>query len=174
MAYGPAMQNASTDPHDTYCGWSTIRYGVGETLFKFDNEMNVQPWLAESYEQMDDYTLKIHLRDDITFSNGKKLTGEAVKACLEDLIKRNDRAPHDLKIDQITADGQTVTIHSSEKVPAMIHYLADPYGAIIDMEAGIKDRIAVGTGPYVAIKVTDQGMELKKNEQYWGHKAKIR
>ena len=168
MAYGPAMQNASTDPHDTYCGWSTIRYGVGETLFKFDNEMNVQPWLAESYEQMDEHTLKIHLHDDITFSNGKKVTGEAVKACLEDLIQRNDRAPHDLKIDQITADGQTVIIHSSEKVPAMIHYLADPYGAIIDMEAGIKDRIAVGTGPYVAIKVTDQGMELKKNEQYWG------
>ena len=53
MAYGPAMQNASTDPHDTYCGWSTVRYGVGETLFKFDNEMNVQPWLAESYEQVD-------------------------------------------------------------------------------------------------------------------------
>ena len=38
MAYGPAMQNASTDPHDTYCGWSTVRYGVGETLFKFDKE----------------------------------------------------------------------------------------------------------------------------------------
>ena len=36
------------------------------------------------------------------------------------------------------------------------------------MEAGIKDRIAVGTGPYVAVKVTDQGMELKKNDQYWG------
>lgn len=168
MAYGPAMQNASTDPHDTYCGWSTIRYGVGETLFKFDNEMNVQPWLAESYEQIDDHTLKIKLRDNITFSNGKKVTGDAVKACLEDLIKRNDRAPHDLKIDQITADGQTVTIHSSEKVPALIHYLADPYSAIIDMEAGIKDRIAIGTGPYVAVKVTDQGMELKKNDQYWG------
>ena len=104
----------------------------------------------------------------LPFPTEKKLTGEAVKACLEDLIKRNDRAPHDLKIDQITADGQTVIIHSSEKVPAMIHYLADPYGAIIDMEACIKDRIAVGTGPYVAIKVTDQGMELKKNEQYWG------
>lgn len=72
MAYGPAMQNASTDPHDTYCGWSTVRYGVGETLFKFDKEMNVQPWLAESYTQVDDHTLKLKLRDDITFSNGKK------------------------------------------------------------------------------------------------------
>lgn len=71
MAYGPAMQNASTDPHDTYCGWSTVRYGVGETLFKFDKEMNVQPWLAESYTQVDDHTLKLKLRDDITFPTEK-------------------------------------------------------------------------------------------------------
>ncbi len=168
MAYGPAMQNASTDPHDTYCGWSAVRYGVGETLFKFDNNMDVQPWLAESYKQIDDNTVEIKLKENITFSNGKKVTGAAVKACLEDLIKRNDRAPHDLKIDTITADGQTVTIRAKEKVPALINYLADPYGAIIDMEAGVKDRIAVGTGPYVAVKVTDQGVELKKNENYWG------
>lgn len=53
-------------------------------------------------------------------------------------------------------------------MPALIYYLADPYGAIIDMKAGIQDRIAVGTGPYVAIKVDDRGLELKKNENYWG------
>ena len=27
-AYGPAMQNAGTNPHDSYCGWSTVRYGL--------------------------------------------------------------------------------------------------------------------------------------------------
>lgn len=168
MAYGPAMQNAGLDPHDSYCGWSAVRYGVGETLFKFDQNMHVQPWVAESYKQMDDYTLEIRIRDTVTFSNGKPVTGEAVKKCLEDLMKRHDRAPHDLKIDRITAEGQKVTIHSKEKVPALINYLADPYGAIIDVDAGIKNRIAVGTGPYVAVHVDDKGIELKKNEKYWG------
>jgi peptide/nickel transport system substrate-binding protein len=168
MAYGPAMQNASLDPHEAYSGWSAVRYGVGETLFKFDQNMHVQPWLAESYKQIDDYTLEIKLRDNITFSNGKKVTGEAVKACFEDLLKRHDRAPHDLKIDRIAADGQKVTIHAREKVPALINYLADPYSAIIDMEAGIKERIAVGTGPYAAVRVDDEGVELKKNAGYWG------
>lgn len=168
MAYGPAMQNASTDPHDTYCGWSTVRYGVGETLFKFDDQMGLRPWLARSYEQVDDYTIKIKLRDDVVFSNGKKMTGEAVKACLEDLLARNDRAPHDLKIDAMTADGQTLTIRSHEKMPDFINYLADPYSAIIDVDAGIHDRIAIGTGPYKAVRVDDQGLHLVKNENYWG------
>jgi peptide/nickel transport system substrate-binding protein len=168
MAYGPAMQNAGMDPHDSYCGWSTVRYGVGETLFKFDQNMHVEPWVAESYRQLNDHTLEIKIRDNVTFSNGKKVTGEAVKKCFDDLVKRHDRAPHDLKVDHITADGQTVTIYSREKVPALVNYLADPYGAIIDMDAGIKDRIVVGTGPYMAVHVDDKGVELKKNENYWG------
>ena len=36
------------------------------------------------------------------------------------------------------------------------------------MTAGEKDRIVVGTGPYVAEKVTDTEIDLKKNAHYWG------
>ncbi len=174
MAYGVAMENAGTNPHVSYTGWSTIRYGIGETLFRFNEQMEPVPWLAENYEQVDEYTIRIRLRDDILFSNGKKVTGEAVKACLEDLLEKHDRAPKDLKITSITAEGQIVTIKSLEKVPAMINYLSDPYGVIIDMEAGEKDRIVVGTGPYKAVKVTDTQIDLVKNENYWGQvKPKI-
>lgn len=88
MAYGPAMENVGTNPHDTYVGWSTLRYGIGETLFRFTENMQLEPWLARDYEQLDDYTVKIRLKDNITFSNGKKVTGQAVKACLDDLLER--------------------------------------------------------------------------------------
>ncbi|MBP2631673.1 MAG: oppA3 [Firmicutes bacterium] len=172
-AYGVAMENAGTNPHDTYCGWSTLRYGIGETLFKFNDNMELEPWLAKDFKQIDDYTLQIDLRDDITFSNGKKVTGEAVKACLDDLLAKHDRAPQDLKIRSIQADGQTVIITAKEKVPGLINYLADPYGAIIDMEAGEKDRIVVGTGPYKAEKVTDTEIDLVKNKNYWGTAPKV-
>ncbi|MGP1408260.1 ABC transporter substrate-binding protein, partial [Selenomonas sp.] len=168
MSYGVAMENAGTNPHVSYNGWSTLRYGIGETLFRFNEKMEPVPWLAESFEQVDEYTMKIKLRDDVVFSNGKKMTGEAVKACLEDLVAKHDRAPKNLKLKSITADGQTVTLVSSEKMPTLINALADPYACIIDMEAGEKDRIVVGTGPYVAQKVTDTEMELSKNEKYWG------
>ena len=29
-AYGVAMENAGMDPHESYKGWSTLRYGVGK------------------------------------------------------------------------------------------------------------------------------------------------
>ena len=167
IAYGVAMENVGTNPHESYSGWSTLRYGIGETLFKFNEHMELEPWLAESFEQVDDFTIKIKIKDAATFSNGKKVDGAAVKACLEDLITKHDRAPRDLKISAIEADGQFVTIKSAEKMPALLNYLSDPYGCIIDVAAGVKDNIVVGTGPYVAVKVTDTQVDLIKNENYW-------
>ncbi|MBR2214988.1 MAG: ABC transporter substrate-binding protein [Selenomonadaceae bacterium] len=168
VAYGVAMENAGTNPHTSYSGWSTIRYGIGETLFKFNEKMELVPWIAKDFQQLDDFTLKITLKDNVTFSNGKKVTGEAVKVCLEDLLAKHDRAPKDLKIESITADGQSITIKSTEKTPALLNYLSDPYGSIIDMEAGESERIVIGTGPYKAVKVTDTQIDLVKNENYWG------
>lgn len=173
-AYGTAMENAGLNPHDTYCGWSAVRYGVGETLFRFDNNMKLEPWLATSYEQIDEFTVKINLRDDVSFTSGRKMTGEAVKACLEHLITNHDRAPEDLKIESITAEGQSVTIRSTEKVPAFVNYLCDPYGAIIDMEAGItEDHNVSGTGPYIAEQVSETEITLKANKQYWGGEPNV-
>ena len=168
MAYGPAMETTSTDPHNSYDGWAAIRYGVGETLFKFNENMQLEPWVAEKFEQLDESTIRVTIKDNVVFSNGKKVTGAAVKACLEDLLARHDRAPKDLRIASIAADGQEVIIHSTEKMPALLNYLSDPYGCIIDVEAGIHDGIAIGTGPYKAVKVTDTQVDLVKNENYWG------
>lgn len=103
-AYGVEMGNTGLNPHDNYSGWSAVRYGVGETLFKFTENMELEPWLAESYEQVDEYTVKITLKDNIMFSSGRKMDGQAVKECLEDLVAVHDRAPGDLKIKEIAAD----------------------------------------------------------------------
>jgi len=172
-AYGPEMGNAGLNPHDNYSGWSTVRYGVGETLFKFTGAMELEPWLAAGYEQIDEYTLKIDLRDDVNFSSGRKMDGNAVKECLENLIAVHDRAPGDLMVKEIRADGQSITIVSEEKVPALLNYLSDPYGAIIDMEYGVtKDNNVAGTGPFIAEKVTDSEINLVKNADYWGGEVK--
>lgn len=168
IAYGVAMENVGTNPHESYSGWSTIRYGIGETLFKFNEHMELEPWLAESFEQVDDFTVKIKINDAATFSNGKKVDGAAVKKCLEALIANHDRAPRDLKISSIEADGQFVTIKSAEKMPALLNYLSDPYGCIVDVDSGVENGIVVGTGPYKAVKVTDTQIDLVKNENYWG------
>jgi len=174
IAYGPQHNDVGLNPHEGYSGWSTVRYGVGETLFKFDDAMEPRYWLAQSMEHVNAKTLKITLKDNITFSNGRKLDGQAVKECLEDLLKVHDRAPVDLKIAKIDAQGQDVIITTKTPFPALINYLSDPYAAIIDMQAGVTaDKKVIGTGPFIAEKVSDSEIELVKNSKYWEKPVKV-
>lgn len=172
--FGDTTFNAENEepdinPHNTYSGWACIRYGIGETLFHYSDTMEIEPWLATDYERIDEKTWKITLRDQVTFSDGRVMDGEAVKECLDHLVEVHDRARGDLMIDHITADGQTITIVTKEPRPTLLNYLSDPYGCIIDMAAGItQDGIVSGTGPYVAESlVTGEKLDLVKNENYW-------
>lgn len=178
--YGDTTFNAENDeadvnPHNGYAGWACIRYGIGETLFKYSDAMELEPWLATEYENIDENTWKITLQDGVTFTSGRSMDAQAVKECLDDLIAVHQRAAGDLKIKEITADGQILTITTNEPVPALMNYLSDPYGCIIDMEAGVTaDGNVSGTGPYRATKVeTDKGLTLVKNEAYWDGMPKL-
>lgn len=162
-------EESNIDPHSAYCGWACMRYGVGETLMKINDSMELEPWIAEKYEVVDNLTWKITLKDGVCFSNGKACDAEAVKKCLEDLVAVHERAAGDLKIASIDADGLVVTIHTTEECPSLMNYLSEPYGCIIDVDEGVTDNgIVVGTGPYVAVDlVTDDHLNLVKNENYW-------
>ena len=163
------------NPHNGYSGWACIRYGIGENLFRYSDTMELEPWLATEYENTDQNTWKITLREGIQFTSGRSLDAQAVKECLEHLVEVHERARGNLKIQEITAEGMTITIKTTEPVPALMNYLADPYGCIIDMEAGITEEGNVsGTGPYMATEVvTDQGLTLTKNENYWNGTPKL-
>ena len=165
--YGVEMDDAGMDPHEAYSGWSCVRYGVGETLFRFSDEMEPEPWLAESYEFTDETHCVIELREGVRFSSGRDLDAEAVKECLEDLVAVHERAAEDLKIASIEAEGTTLTIETSEPKPALINYLSDPYGAIVDMQAEVGEGDSAGTGPYIATSISDTEVSLTKNEDYW-------
>ena len=165
----------TVDPHRTYNGWACIRYGIGETLVHYTDTMELEPWLAESWENDGNLTWTIVLRDGVTFSSGRVMDGEAVKQCLEHLLAVHDRAPSDLMIDSIEADGQILTIRTTEPLPALMNYLGDPYGCIIDVDASDFDAgVAVGTGPYVVKEmVTDDHLTLVRNENYWNGEPRL-
>lgn len=172
-AYGPAMENAGLNPHEAYQGWSAVRYGVAETLVRFNDAMEVKPWLADSWQFVDAHTVKLHIRDKVTFSNGKPLTAEAVKANFEELLAVHDRAPKDLGIQSMVADGQNLTIQSSNPATVLLTYLADPYSAIIDVSEKPKDGLYVGTGPFKATNITEKSVSLVRNDSYWDGKPKL-
>lgn len=172
--FNSSNEEADVDPHNAYSGWACIRYGIGETLVRYSDDMKVEPWLAVKWENTDDTSWKITLRDHVSFSDGRKMDAEAVKECLEHLISVHDRAPSDLKISSMEADGQILTIHTREANPALMNYLGDPYACIIDVKAGSSHGIVVGTGPYIATEIkADESLTLKKNTAYWDGQPKL-
>ncbi len=168
--YSVEMDDAGLNPHSAYSGWSAVRYGVGETLFRFSDSMEPEPWLATSYEFLDETHCRIVLRTDVSFTSGRYMDAVSVKECLDGLLSTHDRAPSDTKIVDIEADqdANAITIETSEPVPSLINCLCDPYAAIIDMQVGVTaDGNVCGTGPYMAQSVSDTQIVLVKNESYW-------
>ncbi|NMA69655.1 MAG: ABC transporter substrate-binding protein [Desulfitobacterium sp.] len=175
LVFASTQTSPSIDPADGYSGWFTLRYGIGETLFKLDSAMEPVGWLADNYDRVDELTWKIHLRDNITFQNGKPMTGDAVKASLERTLQLNDRAPSTLRIAEISVEGQTLTITTSEPNPTLINGLADPFACIIDVKAeGDITTEPVGTGPYKVKEFVPKTSTLvTKYEDYWNGKPKL-
>ena len=162
----------SLEPTENYFGWVVMRYGMGETLAKFDEKMNVQPWLAESWKISDDHlTWTFKIRDGVKFSNGKDLTAEAVKASIERAFAKNKRAETFFKYKEMKADGQNLIITTEKPEPNMPGFLADPLFLIVDTSAeGERDFAKQGpicTGPYVCESFTKEKAVMKKNPHYW-------
>lgn len=128
----------SLEPTDNYFGWQVMRYGIGECLVHFDDKMNAEPWIAESWKVSDDkmsWTFKIR---DIKFSNGKPVTGEAVKKSIERTFAKAPRAKAVFELDHITADGQNVTIYTKKPVATLPGMLGDPLFIIVDTDPTAK------------------------------------
>ena len=162
------------DPADNYNGWGTIRYGIGETLFNLDEHLEIVPVLVTDYALSGDKkTWTLQLRDDVKFHNGQGMDGLAVKASLERLVARHERAAADLKIATISADGFSVAITTTEPNPTLLNSLCDPYACIIDATAddGSVDfnQYPVGTGPYIVQTYKeDVSATLEPFADYWG------
>ncbi|MFP3491133.1 ABC transporter substrate-binding protein, partial [Staphylococcus sp. SIMBA_130] len=70
--------------------WMGVRAGIAETLVKLDEDREIQPWLAESWEQKDETTWVFTLKEGVTFHDGSPVNGEAVKASFERAIEVNE------------------------------------------------------------------------------------
>lgn len=161
----------SLEPTDNYFGWQVMRYGIGECLVHFDDKMNAEPWIAESWKVSDDkmsWTFKIK---DIKFSNGTPVTGEAVKKSIERTFAKAPRAKAMFELDHITADGQNVTIYTKKPVATLPGMLGDPLFIIVDTDSDGKVDFAkqgpVCTGPYMVKSFSKAKTELDANPNYY-------
>ena len=160
------------EPTQNYFGWVVMRYGLGECLTKFDEKMNVQPWLAEKWEISDDkLTWTFKIRDNVKFSNGDPLTADAVKSSIERAFQKNTRAATFFEYEEIRAEGQNLIIRTKKPLPGMPGYLADPLFIIVDTATeGSRDFSKEGpicTGPYQVESFVKEKAVMKRNQNYW-------
>jgi peptide/nickel transport system substrate-binding protein len=158
------------DPAEGWNGWTTMRCGVGETLLTANENMEIVPCLADSWEQVDDTTYKFHIRQGVKFSNGKDMTVENVKESIERTAKLNSRGGN-LKLESIEIDGENIIFKTTEPYSAFPYYLTEPMCIIVDTDEDTADfnSYPVCTGPYNCVEyVPEEKYELEANEHYWG------
>ncbi|RKS18049.1 peptide/nickel transport system substrate-binding protein [Arthrobacter sp. AG1021] len=149
-----------------------------ESLFTKDSEGKIIPWLAESTEVSEDgLTRTITLREGISFTDGTKLTAEAIKANIEHLQDPDTASSTGYlavgKVDQIkVVDERTAELKLSAPDNALLESLSMPWTAIQSPTALERDQATncaapVGTGPFkVESWEHQQAVNLVRNEDY--------
>lgn len=177
----------SLDPHNTTDTVSKEIYSVvTETLVMLDENGDIAPLLAKSWEQSDDgKSWTFQLEDGVLFHDGTEFNAEAVKASFERVTnKENKLARYPLLgpyLDKITTNGDhEVTFHLNSPVGPFLNILAFPSGnniispKSIEMgEEAIKNK-PIGTGPY-KIKHWLPGSDtvFEANLDYWGDAPQV-
>ncbi|MCP3764382.1 ABC transporter substrate-binding protein [Domibacillus sp. A3M-37] len=172
-----SFKSSDMDPHT---GFTPIRAGVTETLLKLSKDSHLEGWLAENWSTNDNITWEFAIRDDIMFHDGTKLDAEGVKASLERSMDVNESLSGSLKIKSMEAEGQTLTITTTESYPALPSELVNPYTSIVNTKAEKEvgpeafQNAPVGTGPFkVKNFIPNQEVQVSKNDSYWAGEPKI-
>ncbi|MDE0582496.1 glutathione ABC transporter substrate-binding protein [Planococcus sp. A6] len=163
---------------------ASVTHGkVYEGLVGRDKSAELQPLLAESWEQLDDTTWEFKLRQGVKFHDGTEFTAEAVKATFDRLLDPEVGSPRAgvlAMVEEIKIiDDHTVQFLLSEPYSPLLSILASHEGGIINPKAieefgGDDIQKPNGTGPFKFESWTPgQVIVLTRNEEYWGTPAKV-
>ncbi len=156
---------------------------IGELIFeglvRRDENFELQPRLAESWQIPDPLTYIFHLRRDVHFHDGRALSAGDVKWTLDSLLSgkiRSAKTSAYRYVERVeTPDDFTVVIHLKEPYAALLWNLSDGAMGVVPKGAGEElSRHPVGTGPFRFVSETpDREVVIERNEQYWGKHAGV-
>ncbi|WP_129600378.1 glutathione ABC transporter substrate-binding protein [Anaerophilus nitritogenes] len=178
LIVGQGADAVSLDPHATNDQPSSrISKQIYETLVTQNEEMELQPALAESWEPIDDLTFEFKLKQGVKFHNGEPFTSKDVKFTL----LRGLDSPH---IGHIVGsidpnsieiiDDYTIRISTKDPFAPLLAHLAHTATAILNEKAVTEfgddyGQHPVGTGPYKFDSwVNGDRVELVRFDDYHG------
>lgn len=189
---GLASEPVSLDPHAANDGNSLyVMNTLYDTLVEQNTDLEIQPALAESLEQIEDTVWEAKLREDVTFHDGSPFNAEVVKANLDRVRDTEIGSPLGFLFDMIenvkVIDEYTIQIETAYPFSALPAHLAHPGGHMISLEAIEADNEAIANGeePFSVVNENPIGtgyfkfeeravsgeITVVKNEDYWGEQA---
>ena len=151
---------------------------IYDTLVVRNERFEFVPSLAERFEESEDHrTFSFHLRQGVTFHDGRALTSADVKYTFDSLLSPALRSPIRGAVDKIASidapDPLTVIFHATEPFYTFIGNL--PAIGIIPDGAGTEIINApIGSGPYKFVSYSEgDAVQLKANSNYWGGAPRI-
>lgn len=180
--YPMAVAGLHLDPAKAYgdydLGYFKLFYG---SLLREASDGTFTPWMAENVEVVDPSTVRITLREGVTFSDGAPFDAEAVKTSL--MHAKNPQTPaakanldSGLKaVDSIEVVNPLTAVVTLSKPVAGEFYaeLARRPGSIISPKQLAEnpdqiDTMPVGAGPFVVAEhQAGQVLSVRKNPDYW-------
>ena len=170
---------------------SNVQANIFESLTKQDENMEVQPSLAESWEQVEDTVWEFKLREGVKFHDGTDFNAEAVKASIERILDPEVASPRLFLYEMITdievVDDYTIRFTTEYPFSPLPAHLAHNGGGIISPAVIEEDYAAIEAGedPGSVINEKPYGtgffkfeewqpgtqITLVKNDDYWGEQA---
>ncbi|MDE3078028.1 MAG: ABC transporter substrate-binding protein, partial [Chloroflexota bacterium] len=153
----------------------TMLFPIFDRLTEYDDQLQPQPGLAESWEfSSDAKQLTLHLRKGVQYHTGRELTSDDVKFNILRVRDPKTGAAQMVTMgnwwsDIRTPDASTVILTSDQPRPAAFDFLE--YLNIVDpvtLQGPKAQTTLVGTGPFKFVEwVTGDHLTLAKNPNYW-------
>ena len=141
-----------------------------------DEDLNVVPGLAESWEQVDDTTYRFNLRQGVHFSNGREMTADDVVTSFERIIdpELGSYILNTIPLQSVTkVDDYTVEIGIASPFGAFLSAITTEAASIIAgqeyLEGTFDPTVSMlGTGPFVLEEhLPDESWTFVRNPYHW-------
>lgn len=182
LKVGYNAEPASFDPADfTTVASLYAGYDCYDTLLNFTSDgTDVEPALADSWEEVDSLTYTYHIRDGVKFSDGNELTMDDVLYTLQRVTDEGYYMSYLFAcVDSFEVDeeSRTLTVHLKYEDSTWKYIPATSPFCIVEKSVaeeagdsyGSSPETTVGTGPYKLVSWSS-GSEIvmEKNEYWWG------
>jgi peptide/nickel transport system substrate-binding protein len=153
-----------------------------ETLLFFNSLKpgDVTPWLATGYAWSDGgRTLRMPIRDKVTWSDGKPLTADDVVFTYQTMMSNAALNRGGLTLSTVAAEGDTVVFTFPTPSYTKLWNLAGQVGVVPRHLLSGRDLTTytnpdpVGTGPFTLGSFSAQLIEVRANPKYWQGTPKV-